>query len=95
MGDKKGPAIRIKLKAKSGDMTAKNRDGKLYKGPQVEVISIWENDNGMLSGKLAEGFAITFEGKKVPDHFINVYDERTGSTKAKGGRKAADEDDDF
>lgn len=90
-----GPAIRIKLKAKSGDMTATNRDGTTYKGSQVEALSIWENDNGMLGGKLAPDFTFCYKGKPVPDCFINVYVERPvgAGAKPKGGRKAADDDD--
>ncbi len=94
-GNGGGPAMRIKLKGKNdAQMTATNRDGTTYKGAQVEFISIWDND-GRLSGRLAPDFGITYKGKPVPEHFINIYDERSGgSDKPKGGRKAA-EDDDF
>lgn len=87
-----GPAMRIKLKGKNdAQMTATNRDGSTYKGPQVEFITIWDNE-GRLGGKLAPDFGITFKGKPVPDHFINIYDERN-SAESGGSRKGAPADD--
>jgi hypothetical protein len=85
------PVERIKLKRKDGKPgVATNRDGDTYEAAQVEFATVWDNGKGK-SATLAPGFGITYNGKPVPDSFINIF-----SADRDGGRKpAADEDDDF
>lgn len=97
-GNGSGPVLRVKLKGKNdAQMTATNRDGTTYKGPQVEVITGWKNENGRLSGQLAKGFTVCYNGKPVPDCFINIYIEQPLQPDGNTGRgpKAADDDEDF
>jgi hypothetical protein len=85
------PVERIKLKRKDGKPgVATNRDGSTYEAQQVEFATVWDNGKGK-SATLAPGFAITYNGKSIPDSFINIFSADKGGS----SRKDADEDDDF
>ncbi len=87
------PVARIKMKRKDGkEGVGLNKDGSTYSAMNVELFAIWDNE-GRKSGTLAKGFAVTYNGKPVPDCWFNFYED-DGATK--GSNRSGDdlEDDD-
>jgi hypothetical protein len=90
MGSGKGPVGRIKMKRKDGkEGVGTNRDGTTYKAMHIEVLTIWDNE-GRKGATLCPGFAITYQGKPVPECYLNVFD-----SDAPKGKSSDSDDDDF